>query len=272
MSWTTAAVPRPTRPHQPLCCVYASVCMCAVWLCPVCCVVCKEAVCLAVKCNRVWLNTARDEMRVQICLVNCQQLGVLLANTCLLGSLHKTHWPDLPGKSQFSHRSLCWWISTIFAWHCNNGHLWISDRTMLIFADGNVCNILAISRLIFCELLWRQSFRIEEGHNISRPDHDMRLDHARERDDPRGWFTLFTFSSGIKKWWQKLCLDSALEREMAHENAIHIVSFLFPDACQPSTTLRTKHSCLYRSKKLKKDKIEYFSLLWIQIWIFQWLC
>ena len=171
-----------------------------------------------------------------------------------------------------SHRSLCWWISTIFAWHCNNGHLWISDRTMLIFADGNVCNILAISRLIFCELLWRQSFRIEEGHNISRPDHDMRLDHARERDDPRGWFTLFTFSSGIKKWWQKLCLDSAPEREMAHENAIHIVSFLFPDACQPSTTLRTKHSCLYRSKNLKKDKIEYFSLLWIQIWIFQWLC
>ena len=29
------------------------VCICAVWLCPVCCVVCKEAVCLAVKCNRV---------------------------------------------------------------------------------------------------------------------------------------------------------------------------------------------------------------------------
>ena len=130
-----------------VCCVQ----VCCVVVCPVvvCCVVCIEAVCLEVKCNRVWLNTARDEMRVQICLVNCQQLGVLLVNTCLLGSLHKTHWSDLPGKSQFSHQSLCWWISTISAWHCNNGHLWISDRTMLIFADGNVCNILAIFRLIF---------------------------------------------------------------------------------------------------------------------------
>ena len=117
----------------------------------------------------------------------------------ILVSVNMLLLPGGGGSSLESHQHVLmdgYWM--IFAWHCNNGHLWISDSIELMFSDVNIWSIhpanayecllitthifsnFQIRPLFFVKRFWSTILRATRK-SLSRRDNNRCLDRTQER-------------------------------------------------------------------------------------------